>query len=240
MSIAVSSPFASWAGPRIGVAPFRLSGTVYAALLNHRRSLDALGDAVGAAPYKGAPKGVVLAVKPRQALVAPGGDVEIDDGADALEVGATLGVVIGTTACAVAEADALDHVAGFLVVCDCTLPRTGHFRPQIRAMARDASCVLGSAVVPRAAVADPDALALRTFVDGALAQSSSTAEHLRSTARLIADVSDFMTLAPGDVLLTGSASDGPRVRAGAAVAIEIDGVGRLEPRVDAGRGKGIA
>jgi len=230
----VSSPFALWAGPRIEVAPFRLSGTVYAALLNHRRSLDALGAAVAQAPYQGAPKGVVLAVKPRQSLVAPGGDVLIDEGGEPLEVGAALGVVIGRTACAVAEADALGHVAGFLVVCDCTLPRAGHFRPQIRAMARDASCVLGEVVVPRDDLGDPDALAIRVFIDGALAQSSSTSQHVRSTARLIADISDFMTLVPGDVVLTGSAPDGPRARAGAGIAIEIDGVGRLETRASAG------
>jgi 5-oxopent-3-ene-1,2,5-tricarboxylate decarboxylase/2-hydroxyhepta-2,4-diene-1,7-dioate isomerase len=236
----VSLPFALWAGPRIEVTPFRLSGTVYATLLNHRRSLDALGDAVAAAPYKGAPKRVVLAVKPRKSLVAPGGAVEVDGDGDELEVGAALGLVIGTTACAVAEADALGHVAGFLVVCDCTLPRASHFRPQIRAMARDASCVLGAAVVPRDAVGNPDALAIRVFVDGALAQSSSTAEQVRSAARLIADVSDFMTLMPGDVLLTGSAPDGPRVRAGARIAIEIDGIGRLETHVAASDSRTLA
>jgi len=238
----VPFPFALWAGPRIEVAPFRLSGTVYATLLNHRRSLEALGDAVAAAPYKGAPKSVVLAVKPRCSLVAPGGAVEVEGGGDGdeLEVGAALGLVIGTTACAVAEADALGHVAGFLVVCDCTLPRASHFRPQIRAMARDASCLLGAAVVPRDAVGDPDALAIRVFVDGALAQSTSTAEQVRSAARLIAEVSDFMTLMPGDVLLTGSAPDGPRVRAGACIAIEIDGVGRLETHVAASDSRTLA
>lgn len=236
----MSLPFALWAGPRIEMAPFRLSGTVYATLLNHRRSLDALGDAVAAAPYKGAPKGVVLAVKPRHSLVAPGGAVEVDGDGDELEVGAALGLVIGTTACAVAEADALGHVAGFLVVCDCTLPRASHFRPQIRATARDASCVLGAAVVPRDAAGDPDALSIRVFVDGALAQSTSTAEQVRSAARLIAEVSDFMTLMPGDVLLTGSAPDGPRVRAGARIAIEIDGVGRLETHVAASDARRLA
>ena len=88
--------------------------------------------------------------------------------------------------------------------------------------------------MPRARVSDPDALAIRVFVDGALAQSSTTAEHVRTAARLIADVSDFMTLMPGDLLLTGSAPDGPRARAGARIAIEIDGVGRLETRAVAG------
>jgi 5-oxopent-3-ene-1,2,5-tricarboxylate decarboxylase/2-hydroxyhepta-2,4-diene-1,7-dioate isomerase len=233
----VSLPFAPCDGPRIEVAPFRLSGTVYATLLNHRRSLDALGDRVAEAPYKGAPRSVVLAVKPASALVAPGGAVRVDGDDQALEVGAALGVVIGRTACAVAEGDALDHVAGFLVVCDCTLPRESHYRPQIRAVARDASCVLGPAVVARAAVADPDALAIRVLVDGVLAQSASTAQHVRSAARLIAEISDFMTLMPGDLVLTGSAPDGPRVRAGARIAVEIDGVGRLEAEVAHGQAR---
>jgi 5-oxopent-3-ene-1,2,5-tricarboxylate decarboxylase/2-hydroxyhepta-2,4-diene-1,7-dioate isomerase len=230
----VSFSLAPRAGPRIDIAPFRLSGVVYATLLNHRRALDALGAAVAAAPYKGAPKSVVLALKPRHALVADGGIVAVDGADDELEVGAALGLVIGTTACAVAEADALRHVAGFLAVADCTVPHASHFRPQIRAMARDASCVLGAVVVPRAQGGDADRVAMRVFVDGVVVASSSTAEHVRSAARLIAEVSDFMTLSPGDVLLTGSAPDGPRVRAGARIAVEIDGVGRVEARVAAG------
>jgi len=204
---------------------------VYATLLNHRRSLDALGDLVAAPPYRGAPKAVVLAIKPLGALVFAGDPLLVDDDAGELEIGAALGVVIGSTACAVAESGALAHVAGYLVVVDATVPHASHFRPQIRAMARDRSCALGAAVVARAEVGDPDALAMRTFVDGALVATTSTAEHLRSTARLIAEISDFMTLAPGDVLLTGSAPDAPRVRAGARIAVEIDRVGRLETRV---------
>ena len=98
-------------------------------------------------------------------------------------------------------------------------------------MARDASCALGPTVVARAEVGDADALAVRTFVDGVLAATTSTAEHVRSVARLIAEVSDFMTLAPGDVLIAGSAPDAPRVRAGARVALEIERVGRLETQV---------
>lgn len=225
------SVFAPRSAPRLDVAPFRLSGSVYATLLNHRRSLDALGESVTAPPYRGAPRAAVLAVKPRGALVFPGDPLLVDDDAGELELGAALGVVIGSTACAVAEADALSHVAGFLVVIDGTVPHASHFRPQIRAMARDASCALGAAVVARAEVGDPDALAMRTFVDGALVATTSSADHVRSTARLIAEISEFMTLAPGDVLLTGSAPDAPRVRAGATIAVEIDRVGRLETRV---------
>lgn len=226
----MSSSFAPTCTPRLDVAPFRLSGTVYATLLNHRDALESLGDAVAAPPYRGAPKAVVLAVKPKNALVGPGGAVEVDD-APELEVGAALGIVIGATACAVAEADALEHVAGYVIVADCTVPHVSHFRPQIRAMARDASCVLGPRVIARDDAGDPDALAVRVFVDGGLASTSSTADHVRGAARLVSEVSDFITLAPGDVLLAGSAPGAPRVRAGARIAIEIEGLGRLETRV---------
>ena len=222
---------APFAATRLEMAPFRLSGVVYATLLNHRRSLDGLGAAVSEAPYRGAPGHVVLAVKPRGALVADGGVVALDGDVDTLEIGAALGLVIGMTACAVAEADALGHVAGFLAVADCTVPRPGHFRPQIRAMARDDSCVVGARVVARALGGDADALTMRTFVDGELVATSSTADHLRRAARLLAEVSEFMTLSPGDVLLTGSAPDGPRVRAGAHIAVEAGDWGRLEARV---------
>jgi len=217
--------------PRIEVAPFRLSGTVYSTLLNHRHSLASLGEAVSSKPYQGAPKNVVLAVKPRSGLLPAGGEILVDDESQELEVGATLGLVIGTTACAVASTDALGHVAGFVVACDCTLPRTSHYRPQIRAMARDASFVLGADVVARERAGDPDSLSIRVFVDGELVRSTSTSDQVRSAARLIADISDFMTLRPGDVVLTGSAPDGARVRAGAAISIEIESVGRLETRV---------
>jgi 5-oxopent-3-ene-1,2,5-tricarboxylate decarboxylase/2-hydroxyhepta-2,4-diene-1,7-dioate isomerase len=98
-------------------------------------------------------------------------------------------------------------------------------------MARDSSGALGSAAAARDDFRDPDVLTMRTFVDGALAATASTAELIRPVARLIADISDFMTLHPGDLLLAGGAADLPRVRAGARVAIEIDRVGRLETHV---------
>jgi 5-oxopent-3-ene-1,2,5-tricarboxylate decarboxylase/2-hydroxyhepta-2,4-diene-1,7-dioate isomerase len=77
-------------------------------------------------------------------------------------------------------------------------------------------------------VPNPDALAVRVFVDGALRQENTTANLIRSTARLLADVTEFMTLSAGDVLLTGVPENAPLARAGQRVAIEIEGVGRLE------------
>jgi len=217
--------------PRFPMSPWRFSGLVCGAAMNHRGQLAALGAAAHQPPYKAPPRGVVLYIKPRNTLTAAGGAALVDDDVPELDVGAALGLVIGRTACAVSIDDALDHLAGAIVVADFSAPYDSHFRPQIRFKARDASCAFGPGVVALDEAGDIDALGVRVFVDGRLAHETSTGDRVRGAAQLIADVSDFMTLSPGDVLLTGIAPGAPRVGAGAIVVVEIDGLGRLETRV---------
>jgi 5-oxopent-3-ene-1,2,5-tricarboxylate decarboxylase/2-hydroxyhepta-2,4-diene-1,7-dioate isomerase len=225
-------------GPRIAVtmdvSPYRLSGAVYGALLNHRTALQALGDDINRPPYNGAPRAPVLFIKPRNTLAADGDPVAVPAGVAELEVGASLGLVIGRPACRLSEADALEHVAGYLIVNDLCVPHLPFFRPSIPFRARDGFCPLGARVVPRAALANPDAATIRIYLDGELRQTTSTAELVRPVAKLLSDVTDFMTLAPGDVLAVGVASPAPRARAGQRVRIEIDGIGRLENPLVAG------
>ena len=207
------------------MAPYRLSGRVYGTLMNHSSALQVLGEAASAAPYKAAPQAPILYIKPRNTLTGP---VVVPDDVEELEVGACLGVVMGRTACAVSEESALEYVAGYLIVNDVSVPHSVYYRPCVRFKARDGFCPMGPAVVPRAAVPNPDNLRIKVFVDGDLRQSATTRELVRPVARLLADVTDFMTLSPGDVLAVGAAAPAPRARAGQKVAIEIDGVGRLE------------
>jgi 5-oxopent-3-ene-1,2,5-tricarboxylate decarboxylase / 2-hydroxyhepta-2,4-diene-1,7-dioate isomerase len=216
------------------VPPYRLSGTVYGALLNHRSALAALGPAANRAPYNAPPDAPVLYIKPRNTLAPSGSVVRIPVGTPELEVGACLGLVIGRTACRVAEPRALEYVAGYLIVADVSIPHANYHRPSIRCKARDGYCPLGPAVTARTAVANPDALTIRTHLGEALVQTASTADLIRSAGRLLADVTEFMTLAPGDVLALGAAAPAPRVRSGQTVTIDIDGLGSLSiPFMDA-------
>lgn len=217
-----------------GFAPYRLSGTVYGVLLNHAPALAALGAQVNEPPYKAPPKAPVLYVKPRNTLAAPGSGCVVPSGVAALQIGANLGLVIGRTACRVTEPDALSVVAGYVIVDDLSVPHDSLYRPSVRHKARDGSCVIGPAVVPRASVRNADALGVRVFVDGRLVHSTDTGQRVRAAARLLADVTDFMTLAPGDVLLLGTAAGAPTARAGQSIAIEIDQLGRLEHALVAG------
>ena len=209
------------------VPPYRLSGVVYGTLLNHEPALHALGDAVHVAPYKAAPRAPVLYLKPRNTLACHGDRIAVPADAPELEVGAALGIVIGQMACRVSPEQALLFVAGYTIVNDISVPHDVYYRPSIRFKARDGFCPVGPVVVPRAAIADPDDLAVQVFVDGELKQQTTTGQRLRNLARLLADVTEFMTLQPGDVLMLGASAGAPRVRAGQQSRIVIEGIGEL-------------
>lgn len=221
--------------PPVGVpqAPWALSGTVLGVLMNHRPALAALGDAVHQPPYKAPPKAPVLYVKPRNTWVASGGVVPVPADAPELELGATLAAVIGAPAARVAAADALAHVAGWLLVADVCVPHAVLYRPSLRWRVRDGFCPLGPAVAPRAAVPDPEALVLDVAVDGEIVQRAPCGDRVRSVAALIADVSTFMTLQPGDLLMLGVAHGAPRVRAGQRAEIRAPGLAPLAMRFEA-------
>lgn len=212
----------------VHAAPWRLSGIVYGVLMNQRSALQALGEAASQPPYKAPPRAPVLYIKPRNTLNGPGAAVPVPADAPELEVGATLGVMLGRAACRVTPESALDYVAGYTIVNDVSVPHSVFYRPSVRFKARDRSCCIGPVVVPRAQVPDPDALDIRVHVDGQLAQRCDTRSLIRPVRQLLADITDFMTLAAGDLLLVGLAAGMPRVHAGQHVAVEIDGIGRLE------------
>jgi 5-oxopent-3-ene-1,2,5-tricarboxylate decarboxylase/2-hydroxyhepta-2,4-diene-1,7-dioate isomerase len=212
-------------------------GTVYGTLLNHLDALAALGDQVHAAPYKAPPKAPILYIKPRNTVIGHRVPVVVPADAIELEMGATLGVVIGRTASRVAKSEALAFVAGYTVVNDISVPHTSVYRPSLRFKCRDGFCPMGPAIVARQWVPDPDALGVTVTIDGRTVQRSSTAGLVRPVARLIADVTEFMTLYPGDVLTVGVATGAPRARAGQTVKVTIHGVGQLENSLVVGGGK---
>lgn len=213
--------------PEFDIAPYRLSGVVYGTLLNHAPTLQAMGETVHAAPYKAAPRAPVLYLKPRNTLSLNGATVTVPSDAPELEVGASLGIVIGQAACRVSPEQALQFVAGYTIVNDISVPHDVFYRPSIRFKARDGLCPVGPVVAPRAAITNPDNLTVQVFVDGELQQQTTTGQRLRNVAHLLADVTEFMTLLPGDVLMLGASAGAPRVHAGQQSRIVIQGIGEL-------------
>ncbi|WAI86180.1 MULTISPECIES: fumarylacetoacetate hydrolase family protein [Achromobacter] len=201
--------------------------TVVGAALNTHQSLDALGDSVNAPPYKAAPRAPVLYIKPANTYARDGDTITLPADVDEVEVGACLGVVFSRRATRVSEARALDHVAGYRVVADLSVPHASYFRPALKQKCRDGFCPMGDTLTPASAVADPNALDIEVRVDGVVVQRASTADLVRPVARLIADVTQFMSFEAGDMLLVGAPHDAPRVRAGQRYDIRIVQVGML-------------
>lgn len=211
----------------IEVPPYRLSGNVYCALLNDPSQITALGDAVDAAPYKAPPQGPVLAVRPRNTLIGNNDKVTVPAQYAALQTGGTLAIVIGRTASGVSAAQAFASISGYTIANDISAPLESHYRPAVRLKACDGFCPVSQLVVPASAVKDPDNLTVKVLVNGVEQQRSSTAGRTRPVAQLVADISDFITLQPGDVILLGPTADQPTVRAGDSVCICINQVGEL-------------
>lgn len=200
-----------------------VGGAVYGTLLNDRAALDALGDAVNAAPYRAPPKAPVLYVKPRNTLAGHGARVAVPSGAQGVRIGGSLGIVIGRTATHVSVERALEYVAGYTIVADLCVPHDSVYRPSVRFHARDGFCVIGPTIVARTLVLDPDALPISIGIEGKTTFAASTATSIRRVARLISDVTEFMTFSPGDILTLGAPHGVPIAQAGDRVCVAIGG-----------------
>lgn len=150
-----------------------------------------------------------------------------------------LGIVIGRRCRHVAAEDALDVIAGY-VVCNDVSVRDWQLRSPTATLGKsfDTHGPFGPYLVTRDEIGDPQALRIRSWVNGELRQEGSTDEMLFSCAQLIADLSQVCTLEPGDVLATGSprGCGGLRqppvyLRAGDVVRMEIANVGVIENTV---------
>jgi 5-oxopent-3-ene-1,2,5-tricarboxylate decarboxylase/2-hydroxyhepta-2,4-diene-1,7-dioate isomerase len=205
---------------------------VYGVVLNFRNELAALGEAVNAKPYNQPPRAPILYVKPANTWIGDGEPIALPPGESLLQPGATLGIVFGRAAVRVTERTALDHVAGYCVVNDVRLPHDSYYRPALKQLCRDSFCAIGTPVDHSPAF-NLDALTLRTYVNGSLQHEANTRDLVRSASRLIAEISDFMTLGAGDILMIGVPHGRPSARAGDRVRVAVEGIGHIENPVTA-------
>ena len=144
-----------------------------------------------------------------------------------------LTVVIGRTAKKVRRDDAYDYVAGYTVANDYAIRDylENWYRPNLRVKNRDTCTPIGPWLVDADDVPDPMNLALQTTVNGKLTQSGHTRDMIFDIPFLIAYFSSFMTLSPGDLILTGTPDGVVDCRAGDHIVTEIEQLGALENRI---------
>ena len=147
-----------------------------------------------------------------------------------------LAAIIGRTARRVRASEALGYVAGYTVANDYAVRDylENYYRPNLRAKSRDGATLLGPWLVDAVDIPDPQALELRTRINGKITQHGNTRDMIHGVAQLIEYLSAFMTLAPGDVILTGTPDGVCNVAVGDEIVTEIDGVGALRSFLTAG------
>jgi 2-keto-4-pentenoate hydratase/2-oxohepta-3-ene-1,7-dioic acid hydratase in catechol pathway len=181
------------------------------------------------------PKAPLLFAKWPNTLIGDGETIVLPHESKEVEYEAELGVVIGTTAKRVSEADALDHVEGYICLNDVSARDMQFGDGQwTRGKSLDTFCPVGPRLVPREEIADPQQLGIRCILNGETMQDSSTSQMIFSVAGIIAYVSQVITLEPGDLIATGTPAGvgvfkDPKVllKDGDEVSIEIDGLGTL-------------
>lgn len=140
-----------------------------------------------------------------------------------------LAVVIGRHGRHIPQEEAYDYVAGYTVANDYAVRDylENYYRPNLRVKSRDGCTPLGPWLVEAKDIADPMKLNLRTYVNGKQTQQGNTQDMIFDIPFLITYLSESMTLAPGDLILTGTPEGLVDVQPGDEVVTEIEGVGRL-------------
>ncbi len=198
------------------MTPWSPQGTVYGTLLNFRREWDLWSARMTQDPHKAPPKAPVLYVKTANTFCPAGQDLLLQDGVSEVDIGATLGLVIGTQA----------QVVGAVLLNDWSVPHASYYRPPVKFRCRDGFLGL-PAQVTAGQVQDWAALQLGVCRNGELVQTVELRELMRNMPALLADVGEFMTLQSGDVLMVGTdcLADGTRPRAQAGDRVEISAPG---------------
>lgn len=152
------------------------------------------------------PKEPIVFMKASSSIAGPNDPLALPQGAEKTDWEVELGVVIGRTAKNVPEAEALSHVAGYVVVNDISERawQLEHGGQWVKGKSHDGFGPVGPWLVTADEVADPQDLDLWLKLNGEVMQSGNTGRMIFPVAELVAYLSRFMTLEPGDIITTGT------------------------------------
>ncbi|CAM3907615.1 fumarylacetoacetate hydrolase family protein [Kibdelosporangium persicum] len=171
-------------------------------------------------------------LKPPTSVAASGAVLERPAGTELLGFEGEIALIIGRAARRVTPADGWSYVAGVTAANDFGVYdlRYADKGSNLRSKGGDGFTPIGPEVLPAADI-DPAALRLRTWLNGELVQHDTTADLLFDFGRLVADLSQLITLEPGDVMLTGTPAGASVAGPGDVIEVEVDTEGRTTGRL---------
>ena len=172
-----------------------------------------------------------LFLKGLNTLSGPGDSVPHPAWTSELHYEGELAVVIGSTLRKATAAEALDHVLGYTCALDVTARDKQRSDLQwVRGKSADGFCLVGPWLETDL---DPADASVRTFLNGELKQDGHTSDLIFPVADVLAYISTFMTLGPGDLVLTGTPDGVGPMRVGDEVEVQVSGIGSLVAQVEA-------
>ena len=208
--------------------PWLPKGTVYGTLLNFKAEREAMAVQMAQPPYKAPPKAPVLFIKTANTFNPNGGLVAVPADVPKIEVGATFSMVVGAVDQSIlaqaAPETIANYIAGYVLMSDLSIPHASFFRPPVRFKCLDGFLGIGSKLVPAQVAGEPAQFKLEVRINGVLTQSIDFSNLYRDALTLLRDVSEFMTLQPGDVLMLGCDAGRPLAKAGDRIDISAPGL----------------
>lgn len=195
-----------------------IAGSIYGVVLNNSEELAQLEPALTEKPYLAPPRAPVVYMKPRSSVVT--GPASVAASAS-LTAAATIALLVRQDTTHVQPDAAWAMIGGAALALDLMLPSPSYYRPTIANRNADGFLPLGSFGL----AALPDEI--MTSIDGAVAHRWSLNRLARDAAHLISEISQFMTLKGGDIMLIGLAGDAPTVRPGQHIRVEAEGFAPL-------------
>ena len=178
-------------------------------------------------PYKQPPRQPVFFIKPPNTLAGHLGEVTCPDSVDHIYTGAGLAFVVGRTASRVKREQAFDYVSGYTIFNDFSLAEDSYFRPPITSKCLDGFGPVGPYIVDREDITNPHNLTIKTVVNGEIRQAASSADLRLDIPTIIEALTEFMTLQPGMVVVSGFPAERIAVKPGDQVTVEIEQLGSL-------------
>lgn len=188
------------------------------------------------------PKEPVLFFKATSAMVGPNDDLIIPKGSEKSDWEVELAIVIGKKASYVSEADAFDHIAGYVLHNDYSerafqIEKEGQW---CKGKGCDTFAPIGPFIATKEEIQDPNNLNLWLKLNGETIQNSSTSDFIFNIQKVVSYISQFMSLLPGDIISTGTPSgvglgfDPPQfLKPGDVVELGIEGLGSSKQQVKA-------
>jgi len=182
------------------------------------------------------PKEPIIFAKMTSSLIPHEGTIILPRNVGRVDHEGELALIIGKTGKNIAESKAYEFVAGYTIMNDVTaramqIQDIENKMPWTRSKSFDSFGPIGPFLVPTKLISNPHQLDITVKVNGEIRQQANTSQMIFKIPELIHHISRYMTLAPGDIIATGTPAGVSELHSGDVITVEIEQIGILENRV---------